>query len=220
MLKRISSLSLLLVCFFVTETSFSSSNVFNQSHNITHEDRARFHKQKGCVIWMTGLPASGKSTLAMAAEKHLLFSGKWVYVLDGDNIRLGLNKDLGFSKKDRDENLRRIAEVATLFADSGMIVITSFISPFQSIRLLARQIVEKRLGKGSFKEVFIKSSLKVCEKRDPKGLYRKARKGEISNFTGINSPYEEPTSPDLTIDTSLLSIEEAQKILIQEISQE
>lgn len=162
------------------------------------------------VIWLTGLSGSGKSTLANMTQNHLFELGYKVYVLDGDSIRSGLNSDLGFSKEDRSENIRRISEVAKLFSDSGTIVITAFISPFSSDRELARKII----GVG-FSEIWIKCDLDTCEKRDPKGLYKKARTGEIKNFTGIDSPYEEPKTPDLIVDTGLQSIQQSLDLIIE-----
>lgn len=162
------------------------------------------------VIWLTGLSGSGKSTLANMAQNHLFELGYKVYVLDGDSIRSGLNSDLGFSKEDRSENIRRISEVAKLFSDSGTIVITAFISPFSSDRELARKIVGV-----DFSEIWIKCDLDTCEKRDPKGLYKKARTGEIENFTGIDSPYEEPQTPDLIVDTGMQSIQQSLDLILE-----
>jgi adenylylsulfate kinase len=156
------------------------------------------------VIWFTGLSASGKSTLAHALENTLFEKGYKTYVLDGDNIRHGLNKDLGFSPQDREENIRRIGELAKLFADAGIITITAFISPYRSDREKARKLNPK-----NFIEVYVKCDIDVCEQRDPKGLYKKAKAGEISEFTGISAPYEEPENPELVIDTGKLSIEES-----------
>ncbi len=159
---------------------------------------ARWRRQghRGGVLWFTGLSGSGKSTLAQALEQALFATGRQAFVLDGDNLRHGLNADLGFSDADRGENIRRVTEVAGLFAEAGMIVISAFISPFRADRIAARQ----RVGDG-FHEIHLSASLEVCESRDPKGLYGKARRGEIADFTGISSPYEEPHSPDLIIDT-------------------
>ncbi|NOX89963.1 MAG: adenylyl-sulfate kinase [Calditrichaeota bacterium] len=177
---------------------------------ITKEDRERLLKQKGCVIWFTGLSGSGKSTLAHAVEEKLYKNGHLTFVLDGDNIRHGLNKNLGFSPEDRAENIRRIGEVAKLFADAGVITMTAFISPYRKDRDKARAL----LNEGQFIEVFVKVPLEVAEERDPKGLYKKARAGEIKDFTGIDAPYEEPLNPELVIDTSKLSLEEsAQKVI-------
>ena len=162
---------------------------------------------KGQVLWLTGLSGSGKSTIANALEKELYAEGKKTYVLDGDNIRHGINKDLGFKDKDRVENIRRVAEVAKLMCDAGLIVITAFISPFRTERDMARSLFQN----GEFKEIFISTPLNIAEQRDPKGLYKKARKGEIPNFTGINSPYEKPLNPELSLDTSKTSITQCVK---------
>ena len=160
--------------------------------------------QRGCVIWLTGLSASGKTTIAQALEQFLYKNGKLAYVLDGDNMRHGLNSNLGFSAEDRDENIRRIGEVAALFADASLIVIAAFISPYRQGRDRTRQAAQE----GRFMEVFLDTSLDVCEKRDPKGLYRKARAGEISDFTGIDAPYEKPLHPELTLNTDQKSVQE------------
>jgi bifunctional enzyme CysN/CysC len=167
-------------------------------------DRARLLGQRPVTVWLTGLSGSGKSTLAFSLERRLLLSGRSSYVLDGDNVRHGLNRDLGFSPKDRAENIRRIAEVARLMNDAGLIVITAFISPFREDREMARQII----GMERFIEVYLNTPLEVCEGRDTKGLYRKARAGEIQGFTGITSPYEPPDSPRLTLDTAAISVGE------------
>jgi adenylylsulfate kinase len=161
--------------------------------------------ERGVTLWLTGLSASGKSTLAFALEHKLISEGKAAYVLDGDNVRHGLNRDLGFSVSDRSENIRRIAEVAKLMNDAGLIVITAFISPFKVDRAMARDII----GEKHFKEVYVSTPMAVCEQRDPKKLYQRARKGEVVEFTGISSPYEAPTEPALVIDTSRLTQEEA-----------
>lgn len=155
------------------------------------------------MIWLTGLSGSGKSTLANALEQRLLQRGYHSYLLDGDNVRHGLNRDLGFSKDDRIENIRRIGEVASLFADAGLIVVTAFISPFRADRALVRALVPE----GEFIEVYVHASLEACERRDPKGLYAKARAGVIRDFTGIDSPYEPPERPDLVLDTEQDSVE-------------
>jgi adenylylsulfate kinase len=164
------------------------------------------------TLWLTGLSASGKSTVATALEQHLLHLGVAAYRLDGDNVRFGLNKDLGFSEKDRNENIRRISEVAKLFADSSTIAITSFISPYRADRDLARDLHTKTNQDGDepipFIEVFVDVPLEVAEQRDPKGLYKKARAGEIKEFTGISAPYEEPSNPEITIKTHENSVEE------------
>jgi len=170
--------------------------------------RALGARQKGqtpCVLWFTGLSGSGKSTIANLVEKKLHALGRHTYILDGDNVRHGLNKDLGFTSADRVENIRRVGEVARLFVDAGLIVLTAFISPFQAERVLAREI----LGDGEFIEVFVDTPLAECERRDPKGLYKKARAGKIANFTGLDSPYEPPVSPNIILDTAQLSEEAA-----------
>lgn len=164
---------------------------------------------KGIVIWLTGLSGSGKSTLAYELEKRLLGMGRMAYVLDGDNIRKGLNSDLGFSDNDRNENIRRVAEVAAILIDARIITITAFISPFKKMRDFARE----RAGKSNFIEVYVKASLETCICRDPKGLYKKALNGEIPDFTGINSSYEEPQSPDLIINTDKQTIDESTELL-------
>ena len=188
----------------------ANGNIVWHSHRITQTDRANAKCQRPAILWLTGMSGAGKSTLANALESHLHKLGHHTYILDGDNVRHGLNKDLGFSDKDRVENIRRIGEVAMLFLDSGLIVMTAFISPFRADRDLVRELV----GDGEFIEVFVHAPLKILEARDPKGLYKKARSGEISNFTGIDSPYENPESPEVLIDTSKLSIEESVKTLM------
>ena len=187
-----------------------AQNIHLQSLSITKELREKMNGHKGQVLWLTGLSGSGKSTIANALEKQLYAEGKKTYVLDGDNIRHGLNKDLGFTDKDRVENIRRVAEVAKLMCDAGLIVITAFISPFRAEREMARSLFQS----GEYKEIFISTPLKIAEQRDPKGLYKKARSGEIPNFTGINSPYEKPTIPELTIDTSKTSVAQSVKKIL------
>jgi len=181
-----------------------STNITAVGHGVTLEARAARNGHKGGVLWFTGLSGAGKSTLALAIEAELFAKGYHVYVLDGDNIRTGLNANLSFSPEDRAENIRRVGEVANLFADAGFIAISSFISPYRSDRQRAREAAGDR-----FHEIFIKAPLEICEQRDPKGLYRKARAGEIQDFTGIQSPYEEPEQADLVIDTAHQSVEEA-----------
>lgn len=178
--------------------------------SVTKQERHMLNKHKSCVIWFTGLSGSGKSTLANAIDRYLFQEGIRSYVLDGDNIRHGLNKGLGFSSADRMENIRRIGEVSKLFVDSGQIVLTAFISPFREDRNQVRQLFNKY----EFIEVFVNCPLEVCEKRDPKGLYRKARNGEIPDFTGINSPYEPPKHPEIIIDSYMESIEKACKKIV------
>ncbi len=171
---------------------------------VTHQDRIRQKGQTPVVLWFTGLSGSGKSTIANAVESQLMHLGKHSYLLDGDNVRHGLNKDLGFSDTDRVENIRRIGEVAKLFVDSGSIVLTAFISPFIADREQVRDILEP----GQFLEVFIDTPLEVCESRDPKGLYKKARAGEIKHFTGIDSEYQAPLNPEIHVKTAEYSVEE------------
>ena len=187
-----------------------SSNVVWHDTVVTKEQREARKGHKGVILWFTGLSGCGKSTVATEVERKLFDRGKDVFILDGDNVRHGLNGDLGFSPEDRDENIRRIGEVAHLFAESGMITITSFISPYREGRDRARKLNEE----GDFIEVYIKAPVEVCEERDPKGLYEMARNGEIDNFTGISAPYEEPENPELVVDTSQLNVEEsAQKVI-------
>ncbi|ABB15929.1 adenylyl-sulfate kinase [Carboxydothermus hydrogenoformans] len=187
-----------------------ANNLFWHEGKITAEDREKLLGQKGVVIWLTGLSGSGKSTIARELEAVLYRQGKLAYVLDGDNIRMGLNKDLGFSEKDRQENIRRIGEVAKLFVDAGIIVITAFISPFRADRDKVRSI----LPAGKFIEVFVDCPLEVCEARDVKGLYQKAREGKIPEFTGITSPYEPPVKPEITLKTAEQSLEECVDIIL------
>ena len=191
-----------------------SQNIQLQNLTINKNLREKINGHKGQVLWMTGLSGSGKSTIANEVEKILYSQGKKTYILDGDNIRHGLNKDLGFTDKDRVENIRRVAEVAKLMCDAGLIVITAFISPFRLEREMARSLFEKN----DFKEIYISTPLKVAEKRDPKGLYKKARQGKIPNFTGIDSIYEKPTNPDLEIDTSKVSLSKAVKKILNIIN--
>ena len=187
-----------------------SKNITFHGANVTSEEREEIRGQKGCVVWTTGLSGSGKSTVARRAEQLLLEAGHQAYVLDGDNVRFGLNKDLGFSPEDRNENIRRIGEVAKLFADSATITITAFISPYRAGRDAVREI----LAQGRFLETLIDTPLAVCEARDPKGLYKKARSGVIPNFTGISAPYEAPLNAEIVVKTDGLSVDEsAQQIL-------
>ena len=182
-----------------------SANVHWQSIDVDKSSRAGLTRQKPCLIWLTGLSGAGKSTIANLVESHLHSRGHHTYLLDGDNVRHGLNKDLGFTDADRVENIRRVGEVAKLMLDAGLIVIASFISPFRSERRTVRALVEE----GEFLEVFVDAPLRVAEARDPKGLYRKARAGELKNFTGVDSPYEPPEHPELRVDTNTLSPEGA-----------
>ena len=179
-----------------------STNIFWHEGHINREDRERMNTQRGACVWFTGLSGSGKSTLAIAVEEKLYEQGFLTYVLDGDNIRHGLNKNLGFSPADRTENIRRIGEVAGLFVDAGILVLTAFISPYHE----DRDNVRSSLKAGDYLEVFVDCDLAVCEERDPKGLYKKARSGEIPNFTGISAPYEAPKKPELVVNTSVKNI--------------
>ncbi len=196
-------------------TSKAEGNIVWHDMNVTKQTRADRYGQKPAVIWFTGLSGSGKSTSADALEKALFAKGYCTYLLDGDNVRHGLCGDLGFSDRDRVENIRRVGEVAKLMVDSGQIVLSSFISPFRRERQMVRQMV----GPGEFIEVYVNTSVDVCEQRDPKGLYKKARLGEIRNFTGIDSPYEEPDNPEIVLDTKSLSVEEVVDCLIQKLKE-
>ena len=191
-----------------------SRNLFKVTQRVSKEEREDLLKQRGKTIWLTGLSGSGKSTIANELAVKLHNEGKLVYILDGDNIRMGLNKDLGFSDDDRKENIRRISEVANLMTDLGAIVITAFISPFENERQIAKDII----GKDNFIGIYLKAPLDVCEERDPKGLYKKARAGEIPMFTGIDSPYEEPINPDMFIKTDKMSIKESVDFIYYNLS--
>jgi adenylylsulfate kinase len=182
-----------------------ATNITWHETTITKHDRCVQNGHRSCVLWFTGLSGSGKSTIANAVSNELYRQGISEYVLDGDNIRHGLNKDLGFSEHDRTENIRRIGEVAKLFVDSGKVVTTAFISPFHSDREQVRSL----FAEGEFIEVFVDCPIEECERRDPKQLYAKARRGEIRDFTGIDSPYEAPEDPEITLRSDLISIEEA-----------
>ncbi|MDA7852255.1 adenylyl-sulfate kinase [Porticoccaceae bacterium] len=187
-------------------TEQKATNVTWHDGEITIDDRSGLLGQRGATLWFTGLSGSGKSTVAVALEKALFERGKLSYRLDGDNIRLGINKNLGFSADDRSENIRRIGEIAKLFVDSGMIVLSSFISPYRADRDQVRAL---HLESGfAFIEVFVDCALSEAERRDPKGLYKKARAGEIKNFTGIDDPYEEPTSAEIHLHTDEMSLED------------
>jgi adenylylsulfate kinase len=177
---------------------------------MSRDDKEQLLRQRGMMLWFTGLSGSGKSTVAIALERELHSRGLLCRILDGDNIRSGINNNLGFSAEDRVENIRRIAEVGRLFVDTGIITIAAFISPNNQLREMAAEII----GKDDFVEVFVSTPLEECEKRDVKGLYAKARCGEIKNFTGISAPFEAPEHPDITLDTSKLPVEESVKILL------
>src|SRR5690554_5280890 len=185
-------------------------NITWHKGKIGFDDRCQNLGQQGQVLWFTGLSGSGKSTIAVELERILIGQGRVVYRLDGDNIRCGLNRDLGFSAEDRRENIRRIAEVAVLFKDAGLITLVSFISPYRKSREFAR----RRIGKEYFKEIYVKSDVETCAKRDPKGLYKKALAGEINDFTGVSAPYEEPEEADLVIDTRDKTVEESTALVL------
>ena len=174
-----------------------ATNVTWHDHRVSGDDRCKMKNQKPAVLWFTGLSACGKSTIANTVDHMLHEKGFHTYLLDGDNVRMGLNKNLGFSAEDREENIRRISEVSKLFVDAGLITLTAFISPYRKDRDHCREI----LGDGQFVEVYVNASLETCEQRDPKGLYKKARAGEIKGFTGIDDPYEAPENPELTLDS-------------------
>ena len=186
-------------------TEIKATNITWHEGHVGREERETLLQQKGALIWMTGLSGSGKSTVAYTLEHALMQQGRLAYVLDGDNIRHGLNKNLGFSPEDRTENIRRIGEVGKLFADTGVITITAFISPYRADRDIVRQL----MGEGNYFEIYCEAPLEVCEERDPKGLYKKARAGEIKGFTGIDAPYEAPEKAEMVIRTDQLSPQEA-----------
>ncbi|KAF9529332.1 adenylyl-sulfate kinase [Crepidotus variabilis] len=190
-----------------------ASNIHFHPGSVTNAERTELFGQKGVTIWLTGLSASGKSTIACALEQHLLHLRKHSYRLDGDNIRFGLNKDLGFDETSRIENIRRIGEVAKLFADSGSITITAFISPYKADRNLARELHQQ--SSIPFIEIFVDAPLQTVEARDPKGLYKKARAGEIKDFTGISAPYEPPTDPELHIRTDEVEVSGAVQMIME-----
>ncbi len=190
-----------------------SRNITWSHSDIKRSDREQRNGHKGAILWFTGLSGSGKSTLAKRVEKALFARGCQVYVLDGDNIRFGLNRDLGFSPEDRTENIRRIGEVAKLMMDAGMITLTAFISPYRRDRDANRELVPE----GDFLEIFCKCDLAECERRDPKGLYKKARAGEIPQFTGISAPYEEPLNPELVVATDEHSPDECVQLVLDEL---
>ena len=183
---------------------------------VDREARAAAHGHRGAVLWFTGLSGSGKSTIGHRVERMLIERGAFAYVLDGDNVRHGLNSDLGFAPEDRVENIRRIGEVARLFADAGGLVLSAFISPYREDRDRVRGL----MGPGEFVEVFVDTPLEICEARDPKGLYKKARAGEISNFTGLDAPYEVPENPEVHLQTENLSVDEAAAQVIRYLDEQ
>jgi adenylylsulfate kinase len=187
-----------------------ATNIVWHQGAVTRDDRTQLNGHRGCTVWLTGLSGSGKSTIAVDLEKRLLERGVRTYILDGDNIRHGLNKNLGFSPEDRTENIRRIGEVAKLFTDAGLVAVTAFISPYRADRDQVRALMPA----GDFVEVFVDCPVEVCEQRDVKGLYKKARAGEIKEFTGISAPYEAPDKPELTINTAEQSVEESAKQIV------
>jgi adenylylsulfate kinase len=195
-------------------TAPKSANIHWHGAIVTPEERQSTVGQKGAVVWLTGLSASGKSTIARRAEQLLLERGLTAYVLDGDNIRFGLNKDLGFSPADRTENIRRIGEVAKLFADACVVTLTAFISPYRADRDSVRAIMPV----GQFFECFVQAPIEVCEQRDPKGLYKKARAGQIPEFTGISAPYEEPAAPELVVKTGEGTVDECAMQILEHLA--
>jgi adenylylsulfate kinase len=194
-------------------TEIKATNITWHEGHVNREERAQLLKQNGATLWFTGLSGSGKSTIAFTLEHALVQRGRLAYVLDGDNIRHGLNKNLGFSAADREENIRRIGEVAKLFADCGVLTMTSFISPYRADRDKVRALHVE--GKLPFIEVFVNTPIETCEQRDPKGLYKKARAGQLKGFTGIDDPYEPPLQPELTIDATNTSPQQAAVLLIE-----
>ncbi|WP_372750267.1 adenylyl-sulfate kinase [Litorivivens sp.] len=193
-----------------------ATNVHWHDGEVTREDRQKLLKQKGATLWFTGLSGSGKSTVAVALEKALMEKGHLCYRLDGDNVRLGINKNLGFSAEDRAENIRRIGEIAKLFVDTGVIVLSSFVSPYRADRDQVRELHAQ--SDMDFMEIFVDVPLSVAEERDPKGLYKKARAGEIKNFTGIDDPYEAPSQAEVVLNSHEMSLEKEVEVLLEEMS--
>ena len=200
---------------FIAMNAPKAENLTWHIGEVDRDARAAAHGHRGAVIWFTGLSGSGKSTIGHRVERLLIERGAFAYVLDGDNIRHGLNGDLGFAPEDRVENIRRIGEVARLFADAGGLVLSAFISPYRKDRDRVRGL----MGQGEFIEVFVDTPLEICEARDPKGLYKKARAGEISNFTGLDAPYEAPKSPEVHLQTANLSVDDAAGLVIRYLEQ-
>ena len=192
-------------------STIKATNIVRHEGHVSRDERERKLKQKAVLLWLTGLPSSGKSTIAYTVEHALVNRGHLAYVLDGDNIRFGLNGNLGFSAEDRTENIRRIGEVGKLFVDGGFLTLASFVSPYSADRDAVREL----MGEGDFVEIFIDTPVEICEERDPKGLYKKARTGEISNFSGISDPYEVPEKPEMIIKTADRTPEEAAVLIIE-----
>lgn len=188
-----------------------SENLVCFNHSVTKNDRRKLNDHNSFILWFTGLSGSGKSTLSSEVEQRLHAMGIRTYLLDGDNMRSGLSRNLGFSDEDRAENIRRVGEVAKLFVDAGIVVLAAFISPFDRERQFIRQLVNE----GEYFEIFLKCPLEVCEKRDPKGLYRRARKGEIKNFTGLDSAYEAPADSDIKLETDMMTVSECSELVIK-----
>ena len=192
-------------------STIKATNIVRHEGHVSRDERETKLKQKGVLLWLTGLPSSGKSTIAYTVEHALANRGHLAYVLDGDNIRFGLNGNLGFSAEDRSENIRRIGEVGKLFVDGGFLTLASFVSPYSEDRDAVREL----MGEGDFVEIFIDTAVEICEERDPKGLYKKARTGEIPNFTGFSDPYEVPEKPEMIIKTADWTAEEAAILIIE-----
>ena len=192
-------------------STIKATNIVRHEGHVSREERENKLKQKAVLLWLTGLPSSGKSTIAYTVEHALVNRGHLAYVLDGDNIRFGLNGNLGFSAEDRSENIRRIGEVGKLFVDGGFLTLASFVSPYSADRDAVREL----MGEGDFVEIFIDTPVEICEERDPKGLYKKARTGEIANFSGISDPYEVPEKPEMIIKTADWTAEEAAVLIIE-----
>ena len=192
-------------------STIKATNIVRHEGHVSRDERETKLKQKGVLLWLTGLPSSGKSTIAYTVEHALANRGHLAYVLDGDNIRFGLNGNLGFSAEDRTENIRRIGEVGKLFVDGGFLTLASFVSPYSEDRDAVREL----MGEGDFVEIFIDTAVEICEERDPKGLYKKARTGEIPNFTGFSDPYEVPENPEMIIKTADWTAEEAAVLIIE-----
>lgn len=189
------------------------NNIFEHRFNVKQEDRSGLKNHKPLLLWFTGLSGSGKSTIANAVEVSLLSKGIHTYLLDGDNVRMGINSNLSFSPEDRTENIRRIAEISKLMVDAGLVVLASFVSPYRE----DRENVKKIVGYANFVEIFVNTPIEECERRDVKGLYEKARRGEIENFTGVNAPYESPLTPDIEVDTTEMNVEEIVDVILKNI---